>query len=99
VFEQLLARGAAPSVRNRAWYYLAKVRWQRGLAAEAKDALKRIENPLPAPLEEDRQLLQANVHLVLGENVNAAAALRPMTTQKGAPLYARYNLGVALVRL
>jgi hypothetical protein len=99
VFEQLLARGAAPSVRDRAWYYLAKVRWQRGLAAEAEDALKRVEHPLPAQLEEDRQLLQANLLMALGDNVGAAAVLRPMTSQKGATLYARYNLGVALVRM
>ena len=34
VFEALLARGAAPSVRDRAWYFLAKIRYQRGLMPE-----------------------------------------------------------------
>ena len=42
VFEALLARGAAPSVRDRAWYFLAKVRYQRGLMPEASKALARI---------------------------------------------------------
>src|SRR5262249_14792244 len=90
---------AAPSVRDRAWYYLAKVRWQRGLAAEAEDALKRVEHPLPGQLEEDRQLLQANLLMALGDNAGTAAVLTPMSTGKGATLYARYNLGVALVRM
>ena len=44
VFEALLARGAPPSVRDRAWYFLAKVRYQRGLMPEASNALARIEH-------------------------------------------------------
>jgi hypothetical protein len=98
VFEQLIARGAAPSVRDRAWYFLAKVRYQRGAVAEASKALARIEHPLPAPLEEDRKLLQANVMMALGDNAGAAALLAPMTGKRGENLYAKYNLGVALIR-
>jgi hypothetical protein len=98
VFEGLLARGAAPSVRDRAWYFLAKVRYQRGRVAEASQALARVEHPLPAPLEEDRKLLQANVMMALGDNAGAAALLGPMTGKRGENLYAKYNLGVALIR-
>jgi hypothetical protein len=98
VFEQLIARGAAPSVRDRAWYFLAKVRWQRGLAGPALEALSHVEHPLPGQLEEDRKLLQANVLMATGDNAGAAAVLAPMAASKGAPLYARYNLGVAQVR-
>jgi len=98
VFEQLIARGAAPSVRDRAWYYLAKVRWQRGRAADAAQALGRIEHVLPAPLEEDRLLLQANVLMAIGDNAGAARLLAAPAARKGSTVYARYNLGVALVR-
>ncbi len=59
VFARLIERGAAPPVRDRAWYYLAKIRFQRGRLSEAEDALARIEPPLPGDLEEDRALLQA----------------------------------------
>ena len=98
VFEALLARGAPPSVRDRAWYFLAKIRYQRGLMPQASNALGRIEHALPAPLEDDRRLLQANVMMALGDNAGAAATLAPMTTRDGEDLYARYNLGVALIR-
>jgi len=98
VFENLLARGAAPSVRDRAWYFLAKVRWQRGLPADALAALQHVEHPLPAPLEEDRRLLQANAMMATGDNAGAAALLEPMTGKRDGNLYARYNLGVALIR-
>ena len=98
VFEALLARGAAPSVRDRAWYYLAKIRYQRGLMPEASKALARIEHVLPAPLEGDRRLLQANVMMALGDNAGASKILTPIAGPRSEDLYARYNLGVALIR-
>ena len=98
VFEALLARGAAPSVRDRAWYYLAKIRYQRGLMPEASNALGRIEHVLPAPLQGDRQLLQANVMMALGDNAGASKILTPIAGPKSEDLYARYNLGVAQIR-
>ncbi|MEP6504617.1 MAG: hypothetical protein ABJD97_14860, partial [Betaproteobacteria bacterium] len=98
VFEALLARGAAPSVRDRAWYFLAKIRYQRGLMPEASTALARVEHVLPAPLEGDRRLLQANVMMALGDNAGAAKVLTPLANPRAGDLYARYNLGVALIR-
>jgi hypothetical protein len=89
-------------VRDRAWYFLAKIRWQRGLTGEADEALARIERALPAPLQEDRLLLAANVAMARGEFTRAAELLRGMTDDKKKPSqashYARYNLGVALVK-
>ena len=38
VFARLIEKGAPPAVRDRAWFYLAKIRYQRGYLAEAKDA-------------------------------------------------------------
>ena len=98
VFEALLARSAPPSVRDRAWYFLAKIRYQRGLMPEAADALGRIEHVLPAPLEGDRKLLQANVLMAVGDNAGASKILAPIAGPKSEDLYARFNLGVAMIR-
>jgi hypothetical protein len=101
IFAQLIERGAPASVRDRAWYYLAKIRWQRGLAAEAEEAIARIGGKLPAPLEEDRGLLHANLLMARNDFAGAATLLRGMTDAKNpsqASYYARYNLGVALVK-
>ena len=54
IFAQLIEKGAPPAVRDRAWFYLAKIRYQRGYLAEAEEAIARIENNLPAELEEER---------------------------------------------
>ena len=68
VFARLIERNATPAVQNRAWYYLARLRHQRGLAEQATAALARITAPLvdskgSPTLEEDHQLLRAQLLL------------------------------------
>jgi hypothetical protein len=103
IFAQLIERGAPSKVRDRAWYYLAKIRWQRGLHADAEAAIAKIEGQLPAELEEDRGLLHANLLMARNEFAGAAEVLRGMAPKDAkkpsqASLYARFNLGVALVK-
>jgi hypothetical protein len=103
IFAALIERGAPPSVRDRAWYYLAKIRWQRGLNAEAEQAIGKIERKLPRELEEDRGLLHANLLMARSDFAGAAEVLRGMTAGEAkkpsqAAWYARFNLGVALVK-
>lgn len=96
VFARLIENQAPPAVRDRAWYYLARIRYQRGLLAEAEDALARIASPLAAGLEEDRTLLRAQLLMARADHAGAAALLAALPPS--ASLYARYNLGVALVK-
>ncbi|MED5622095.1 tetratricopeptide repeat protein [Ideonella sp. BN130291] len=98
IFAQLIDKGAAPPVRDRAWFYLAKIRYQRGLLAEAQEAIGHVENHLPPALEDERRLLQANILLARGDHAGAANVLQAMTASPSAGRYARFNLGVALVR-
>ncbi|MFO1295882.1 MAG: hypothetical protein U1F25_04945 [Rubrivivax sp.] len=97
VFEQLLARSNMPvGVRDRAWFFLAKIRYQRGLPEAAEQALARVEQPLPAPLQEERVLLQARLMMARADHAGAAALLRTLPPEASA--VARFNLGVALVK-
>jgi len=102
IFAQLIDKGAAPSVRDRAWFYLAKIRYQRGLPAQAEAALARIEGPLPAALTEEHVLLQAQLLMARRDFAAAANALGRLADAQppraGPSLFARFNLGVALVR-
>jgi hypothetical protein len=98
IFAQLIERGASPSVQDRAWFYLAKIRYQRGLIDEAEAAVARIGKNLPSALEEERVLLQANLMMARGDYAGAAGVLGTLAAGSSASLYARFNLGVALVR-
>jgi len=108
VFARLIEQGAPPPVRDRAWFYLAKIRYQRGYLAEARDAIGRIDKPLPGALEDERVLLQANLLIALADYAGAVKVLSGLARTEaprrrgepptGAVAYARFNLGVALIR-
>src|SRR5436190_23984910 len=57
IFQALIDAGAPPPVRDRAWFYLAKIRHQRGYLAEAEESMSRIQGRLPGDLEDERRVL------------------------------------------
>jgi tetratricopeptide (TPR) repeat protein len=103
IFTHLIERGATPPVRDRAWFYLAKIRYQRGYLPEAEEAIAHVENHLPPELQEDYGLLLANLLMARTDYAGAAGALKPLTDKSwfGRTLgsrYVRYNLGIALLK-
>ena len=99
IFAKLIEKGTSPSVRDRAWFYLAKIRYQRGFLPEAEQAVDQVEKNLPPELEEERGLLKANLLMARGDYASAVTALEGMAKGTGkVGAYARYNLGVALIK-
>lgn len=98
IFERLIAAGAPPAVRDRAWFYLAKIRYQRGYHDEAEQALARIGGRLPGDLEDQRQILHAILLIDQQRYREAAERLSGLKGKSDWVRYGRYNLGVALVR-
>jgi hypothetical protein len=98
IFARLIEKSAKPAVRDRAWYYLAKIRYQRDLPGQAEEALSHIGGQLPPELEEDRALLQANLLMARGAYGDAAKALQGLANDPKVSVYVRYNLGVALIK-
>jgi hypothetical protein len=98
IFQALIDAGAPPSVRDRAWFYLAKIRYQRGYVAEAEDAIARVRGQLPGDLEEDRLVLHATLLMRRKQYGEAVLMLRKTSGRSGWAAYARYNLGVAMVQ-
>lgn len=98
IFDALLASNTSPSIRDRTWFFLAKIRYQRGYPVAAADALGQIGAALPAELEPERRMLTAQVYIEQQRYAEAIALLRDWDGPPGWIDYARYNLGVALVR-
>src|SRR5258708_9029081 len=97
IFQALIDAGAPPSVRDRAWFYLAKIRYQRGYVAEAEDAIARVRSPLPGDLEDERLVLHAGLLLRPQPYQEAIAMFRQTSKRSGWAAYGHYNLGVALI--
>ena len=97
-FERLLGPEIPPGVRNRAWFYLAKIWYVRGYYDRAEAALLRIDRPLPTALEAEKMHLYANLLLRQGRFAEASKLLQGWQGPADWTAYAKFNLGVALVR-
>ena len=99
IFERLLKDTPAPSVHDRAWYYLGKLRYERGLYDEALASFAKIGPDLPDALAAELPMLVAQSHMATGDFDGAERVLAAWQAPDSWLAYARYNLGVALVRL
>jgi hypothetical protein len=97
-FTELLTPTTPQGVRNRAWFYLAKVWYARGYLDRAEDAIRQVQGRLPTALEAEKQHLHANILLRLGRFDEAVALLKNWRGPTDWMAYAQFNLGVALVR-
>src|SRR5271163_5147948 len=98
IFEALLNQNTTEAVRNKAWFYLGKVWYQRGYLDESERALRQVSDKIQPRISAERYMLLAQLKLREGRYDEAIAALQ---SWHGAPdwtAYAQFNLGVALVR-
>jgi hypothetical protein len=85
-------------VRNKAWFYLAQVWYARGYLDKADAALRKINGRMSPELEAQRELLFGNVLMHEGRFDEAISLLTGWRGSQVWSAYARFNLGVALVR-
>jgi hypothetical protein len=98
IFEELLASGAPPAQRDQAWYWLARIRHERGEHDRALHALRRIDGRLPQVMDADRVDLEGRVLLALGRNPEAVQLLGASRQPGAWRAFADFNRAVALAR-
>ena len=98
IFERLLADNVDSEIRDRTWFFLAKIWYQRGYLDKSQQALSYVEGELPKNLQREALMLDAQILIDAGEY---DAAIAKLTNWKGKTewaSYAKFNIGVALVR-
>jgi tetratricopeptide (TPR) repeat protein len=98
IFERLLADNVNPEIRDRTWFFLAKIWRQRGYLDKAQRALDNIGDDLPDDVKREATMLQAQLLIDGGEYDRAIALLQDWKGKTEWSRYAQFNLGVALVR-
>ncbi len=98
IFERLLANNVDPEIRDRTWFFLAKIWQQRGYLEQSQQAFKRIEGELPKNLQREASMLQAQILIDTGDYDQAIKLLQDWKGRTEWASYAKFNLGVALVR-
>jgi len=98
IFEKILQGNVSETVRNRAYYYLAKIYYQRGYLDEAAEHLSRISGAVQASIFGELKLLMGQVYLAQGKYADAISSLDKWKGPKNYRNYAKYNLGVAYTK-
>jgi len=98
IFEKMLAGNVSTEIRNRTWFFLAKIWYQRGYFDKAQQAFGFVEGELPKNLRREALMLQAQMLIETGEYDRAVALLQNFDDKTEWASYARFNIGVALVR-
>ncbi len=98
IFERLLANNVEPEIRDRTWFFLAKIWHQRGYLTESRNALNNIQGELPDELESERHMLHAQILIDERKYNRAIALLQAWKDKTEWASYAKFNLGVAMVR-
>ncbi len=97
-FERLLTESIPVGVRNQAWFYLAKIWYERGYYERSEQAIGRIQGTLNPELEAERVHLLVNSLMRQKRYDEAIALLKDWHGPADWMAYAGFNLGVALVR-
>jgi hypothetical protein len=98
IFDALLAAHTTEAVRNRAWYYLGKVWYERGYLEESERALREVSDKIDPRINAERYMLLAQLLMRQGRYDDAITLLRAWRGSPSWTAYANFNLGVALVR-
>ncbi|NIA26834.1 MAG: hypothetical protein GWP02_02180 [Desulfobulbaceae bacterium] len=98
IFERLLADNVVPEIRDRTWFFLAKIWQQRGYLDRSQEALSNLGQSLPDNLWREAQMLQAQLYIDNAQYDRAIAMLQAWEGKTEWASYAKFNLGVALAR-
>jgi hypothetical protein len=98
IFEALLNQNTSEAVRNKAWFYLGKVWYQRGYMQESERALRQVSDKIDPRISAERYMLLAQLMMRQERYDDAIAALSNWHGPPDWTAYAQFNLGVALVR-
>ena len=99
VFAELAQDTLEPDVRNAAVLQLAKFEYTRGYYEQAIVTLLRdLREPVSKEHETQRQDLLGRVYMNRGEFGQAVSAFDSAGRRGRLPAYARYNLGITLIR-
>jgi tetratricopeptide (TPR) repeat protein len=98
IFEKLLNANTSEAVRNKAWFYMGKVWYQRGYLGESEHALRQVSDQIQPRINAERYMLLAQLMLRQERYDDAIAALSAWHGPPDWTAYAQFNLGVALVR-
>ena len=98
VFTKLINTDLPVYTRDRAYFYLGKLFYKKSYYDRAITSLKSISNTLPENFNDEKLHLLSNIYLRRKEYDKALKLLSDFSEDSEWAYYARFNLGVTLIR-
>ena len=96
IFQTLLNKNTSEIVRNRAWFYLGKVWYQRGYLEESERALRQVSDKIDQRINAERYMLLAQLMMRQGRYDDAFEHIGEALRAKPDAVEALSNFGVLL---
>ena len=98
IFSELIENNTSHDVQDRAWFNIGKMSYQSQLYEDSQQALKKVKNTLSAEKNAERHNMLANIYLNKKDFTNAYDSLKQLKTHQDWEVYAKYNMGIALIK-
>ena len=98
IFTKLINANLPIHTRDRAFYYLGKSFYKKSYDDKALSALNSVSTTLPDNYNDERLHLLSNIYLRRKQYSKAKELLAQYSDDNEWGYYARYNIGVALIR-
>lgn len=96
IFSRLITDRYPEEVRNRAWFYLAKMLYLRGEIERAATVLSNVSGTMSHDIDQEYRYLAALINIKLGYFDEAEAISSSFEDDSAYAPYLYFNLGVAL---
>mgnify|MGYP001161477193 FL=1 len=98
IFNELLTPEVAEPQRNRAWFYLAKLYYQKADTAKAAHALVQIGGNVPADIAEEYNYLATLINISNSQMGAANAGIEQLAGNDRLQPYLIYNYAIRLLK-
>lgn len=98
IFEQALDNSSNASVRNAAWFYLARMQYRRSDWSAARASLAKVSGDMDDSLQQELQAMRVNLAIMTVDLPQAELALQEIGKRNSWQPYLYYNLGTAHIR-
>ncbi len=98
IFNRLIEHHTEPETQDRAWFNIGKMEYHGHLYEQAKTALLKVTDTLTPEREAERNNMLANIYFQEKDFKSAYPVLEQLREHNDWEAYARYNLGIALIR-
>ena len=97
-FAKILDENEDDAIKNRAYYYLAKISYQRGYLKTAEEYIDKVKGAVHEDIFSDVKMLKSQIYLDTGDPDKAITSLDNWRAPKDYRSYALHNLGIAHIR-